>query len=163
MKTCNMCGESKGLSDFHRDSTRKGGYEYRCKTCKRGYDSNYRTENIENGRAHSVRYRAIKAGAVQGTHLPTMTELVTHYDAACLYPGCTNTDATLDHVIPLSRGGAHGLWNMQPLCKSHNSSKRNLNNTDYRTGSIWLESIPVVQPKSVSETVQIGYSSRWLA
>ncbi len=41
----------------------------------------------------------------------------------CAVDGCTNTDIQVDHVIPIARGGAHGIGNLQPLCASHNAAK----------------------------------------
>ncbi len=41
----------------------------------------------------------------------------------CAVSGCTNTDIQLDHVIPVARGGSHGIGNFQSLCASHNQSK----------------------------------------
>jgi 5-methylcytosine-specific restriction enzyme A len=42
----------------------------------------------------------------------------------CSVPGCTNTDLTGDHRVPLSRGGTSTLENVQVLCRRHNSAKR---------------------------------------
>jgi 5-methylcytosine-specific restriction endonuclease McrA len=39
---------------------------------------------------------------------------------------------TVDHIIPLSKGGRNEPANVQGLCKSCNSSKGNRHNTDYR-------------------------------
>lgn len=42
----------------------------------------------------------------------------------CAEPGCTATEnLTIDHIVPLSRGGTDELENLQLLCPSHNSSK----------------------------------------
>lgn len=37
---------------------------------------------------------------------------------------CGNPDAdTLDHVLPVSRGGGNQWWNLRPACRSCNSAK----------------------------------------
>ena len=42
----------------------------------------------------------------------------------CNMPGCNVTeDLTVDHVLPISRGGTDDLANLQFLCRSHNSAK----------------------------------------
>lgn len=45
------------------------------------------------------------------------------FDGCCAYCGATAT--TIDHVIPLSKGGAHVLGNFLPSCKPCNTSKFN--------------------------------------
>ena len=43
------------------------------------------------------------------------------------YPACvvcgTTQDVTVDHIIPLVRGGQSTPTNLQTLCRKHNSSK----------------------------------------
>lgn len=70
------------------------------------------------------------------------------YDAAktCAYCACrltvrsasgwASSDATLDHLIPLSRGGIHGLVNVAIVCASCNFRKRDKPFED------WLCSLP---------------------
>jgi 5-methylcytosine-specific restriction endonuclease McrA len=41
----------------------------------------------------------------------------------CAVADCANTDIQIDHIIPIARGGSHGIGNLQPLCSSHNQSK----------------------------------------
>ena len=48
----------------------------------------------------------------------------------CLSCGNEN-DITLDHVIPIDKGGANDVSNLQPLCRSCNSRK-GIKTTDYR-------------------------------
>lgn len=56
--------------------------------------------------------------------------LCTSYENRCLCCGEIKPLA-IDHIIPLSKGGTNTLDNLQPLCKSCNSKKRD-KTIDYR-------------------------------
>jgi len=44
------------------------------------------------------------------------------HDSVCQHCGATE-NLTVDHIVPLAKGGTNELDNLQPLCKSCNSSK----------------------------------------
>lgn len=50
----------------------------------------------------------------------------------CIY--CTNSATTIDHVLPLVRGGTNHEGNLAPCCKSCNSSKSGWTVIEWRTG-----------------------------
>lgn len=50
----------------------------------------------------------------------------------CAVTGCEATDIQFDHVIPICRGGSHGIGNLQPLCGSHNASKNDKTWMEFR-------------------------------
>ena len=42
----------------------------------------------------------------------------------CAHEGCkVMTDLTIDHIVPLSKGGTDDVINLRLLCRSHNSGK----------------------------------------
>ena len=87
--------------------------------------------NPEANRARRARYRARKAAAPGGgVSLAEWTALRDSY-GCCL--ACLRTDLPLepDHVAPLALRGRDHIDNIQPLCRSCNSSKR-AKGTDYR-------------------------------
>lgn len=51
---------------------------------------------------------------------------------SCLCCG-TDKNLSLDHIIPIHKGGKNEIDNLQPLCKPCNS-KKGINTTDYRKG-----------------------------
>jgi len=64
--------------------------------------------------------RALKLGATVGdVNEAAVYELSGH---ACIYCGAT-TNLSLDHIVPLARGGAHSEENLVVACRRCNSSK----------------------------------------
>lgn len=47
MKTCNRCGETKTLQEFYVNRLCSDGRANPCKDCKRGYQKQHRSENLD--------------------------------------------------------------------------------------------------------------------
>ena len=45
MRKCYSCKETKPLTEFYKDSHKKNGYQYECKTCTKKYIKNYKRKN----------------------------------------------------------------------------------------------------------------------
>ncbi len=80
----------------------------------------YSAENPEYKRMAEQRRRARKLG--NGVFDITRKDMERLLRGPCAACGSTDT-ITLDHVVPIVRGGRHSVGNLQPLCKPCNSSK----------------------------------------
>lgn len=89
----------------------------------------WRIANPERRKANHRNERARKAGA---TGVVTVEEFATLKDY-CLCCGRDDVLITVDHIVPISKGGLHHISNLQPLCKSCNSRK-GTKTDDYRLG-----------------------------
>ena len=86
---------------------------------KTRFQKNSRKVSKEKKLEIKMRYRARKLNAV---HIPySPKELFNKYNNLCVY--CGDEGKTLDHVIPLFRGGSDTEDNLVVACKSCNSSK----------------------------------------
>ena len=87
------------------------------------YNKKWKENNPENVAATEHRRRARKAS--NGVNLVTAAEI-----AAIIAQPCMACDApapsTIEHLIPISRGGAHSVGNLAPLCQPCNSSKNDM-------------------------------------
>jgi 5-methylcytosine-specific restriction endonuclease McrA len=78
-------------------------------------------------------YRARKAGAAADGTNPTWRTVAERDGMNCTYCGVLTVEKhgdrrlwpTMDHVIPLSKGGAHSMDNAVLACWSCNTSKGN--------------------------------------
>ena len=53
----------------------------------------------------------------------------TYYQCVGCRQWFNKSNITVDHRIPKRKGGTDDLWNLQPMCKSCNSSKRDRNSS----------------------------------
>lgn len=84
----------------------------------------YRLEHIEEGRVAKQRRRALKIHApINDLTAAQWKEIKEHYGHRCVYCRRKMARLTMDHIIPLSKGGSHTASNIVPACKSCNSRK----------------------------------------
>ena len=93
-------------------------------------ESKYRKDNRERYRAHCISRRTKKTEAGGSFTAEEWLNLCEFYGNVCL---CCDEEKplTVDHVIPISKGGTSNIDNIQPLCLSCNCSKSD-KCTDYR-------------------------------
>lgn len=98
---------------------------YRARNADRrhAYDKQWREANPERHAAKEHRRRALKRGASAEPYTAKeWGSVVAFYGGRCAY-GCGRQWEHVDHVVPLSRGGAHALHNIVPACAECNLSK----------------------------------------
>ncbi len=88
--------------------------------------ANQRYKKSPKGKALAYRQYARRKQAILSTENPLTAEdwaeILREHDHRCRYCG-KQTKMTLDHVIPLSKGGEHSKTNVVPACQSCNSKK----------------------------------------
>lgn len=82
----------------------------------------WRKENPEKKRAQMLLYRARKATATIGDPTELQERISNIYEESCVWCG-SEDNIHVDHIWPLSKGGAHAAYNLQALCGSCNSRK----------------------------------------
>ena len=82
-----------------------------------------REKYLQMIRHNAKKRRALKLGS-KGSHTRQQWfSLCVHYGNRCLCCGANGGLLTVDHIVPLSKGGSDGIENIQPLCRSCNSRK----------------------------------------
>lgn len=95
--------------------------------------------NKEKVNATQHRRRARKAS--NGVFRVLDKELIKLYSSKCFY--CPSKEAIeADHVLPISRGGSHGIGNLLPACRSCNASKGNKTIMEFRVWKSKQEETP---------------------
>jgi len=95
----------------------------------RDNSKNWAKENPDKRKANNYKRRALLGE--NGKYAISKKELQKIYAKPCLYCG-SKGDITLDHVIPVKRGGTHSIGNLVPSCQSCNSSKGNKTITEWK-------------------------------
>lgn len=107
----------KYMSDYLRDY--RIGNKDKLRRLMRDWVKN----NHDRYRISQHKHRALRKNSEGSYSLSEWTELCDKYDNKCLR--CKKKiKLTVDHVIPLVKGGSNYIENIQPLCRSCNSSKK---------------------------------------
>jgi len=128
--------------DENKDAIQEYSRNYREKNPE--YANNYRKENKDAIQEYSRNYREKnpdkmhknrqkrRARLANNKHEPyNFSEICERHNNICLACGAIDVKLTVDHIIPVSKGGADAEWNIQPLCLSCNMNKGNRHNTNY--------------------------------
>lgn len=119
--TCKQCGSAIHIP------AEKGRWRQLCNTCR---DDNHAASKRADHFARRTRERG--ASAIERLDPIAVLDACGWFCAACYTPtpkakrGTTAPNAPeLDHITPLSRGGAHVASNLQCLCRACNALKSN--------------------------------------
>lgn len=115
----------KRYRQVNKDKLLQAKRDYRLKNLQRVAQSIKRWKQTTKGRV-SIKIschkrRSLLANADSFTVFEWETQLE-RFDHACAYCGC-ESELTVDHVIPIIKGGCNLIWNVVPACARCNLSK----------------------------------------
>jgi 5-methylcytosine-specific restriction endonuclease McrA len=118
-KQCSRCKEYKHIDQFHKNKSRVDGRVYECRDCKRKLDKQVKS-------TMEYKLSALKSRHKRRSIVNDDIDIVIAYTLlrgeSCTYCG-EITKLTLDHFVPVSKGGNNDINNLIPCCKHCNSSK----------------------------------------
>jgi 5-methylcytosine-specific restriction endonuclease McrA len=123
-KTCRRCRQQQPILMFvpePRNTT--DGLNSWCTKCVRERTLEWHRANPTVIQALSIVRRTAEELGPFDTR--DWARLCDRWGCACAYCGARPRTLSLDHIIPLTRGGRHTIGNLLPSCRSCNSSKGN--------------------------------------
>ncbi len=113
--------ERKVYNQSRRDEDREYSRQYRLDHLeeRREQSRQWKRDNPKRNCAYEQRRQARKANATIGE---VDIAVIYERDKVCIYCG-SDKDLTVDHLVPLARGGPHQQDNLAVACRSCNSRK----------------------------------------
>lgn len=137
-KFCTSCLTLREKTKFYKSSSTSDGLGTACKDCItkrkdvekiRAATTRYRARNPEKHKAQHRIHQYNRKAKIKATDDGTVTEdllKVLYSDTICPYclEYVEESERTIEHVVPLSKGGLHSDSNLVMCCNGCNSSKR---------------------------------------
>lgn len=110
----------------HKDGLRAYARQYYAEHRQEiiAYQKKYNAENPDKVRARRIRRRSRESGSGGSYTAKEWQALCDKYGNRCLCCESSDEPLTVDHIVPISKGGSSDIDNLQPLCKSCNCSKQ---------------------------------------
>jgi 5-methylcytosine-specific restriction endonuclease McrA len=120
--------------EYHRERQRRYRLSDLNKAKARQLASRRRHPEAHCRREHIRRARKMMNGGAYS--LRDVQRLLRRYGGKCAYCGKSKA-MTMDHVIPISRGGTSFIGNLLPACKPCNSSKGDRVLVEWKSRLLW--------------------------
>lgn len=109
-----------------REKARAATYYAAHREQKKTYGAAYHKQNPDVVRLKNARRKAANLAAPRNDLTVSQWQIIkAHYGHRCVYCDRQMQRLTMDHIVPLSKGGSHTVSNVVPACKSCNSRKLN--------------------------------------
>ncbi|MEK4031015.1 hypothetical protein MKZ02_21065 [Pseudobacillus sp. FSL P4-0506] len=126
-KRCSKCDQIKLVTEFYSAS------RCHCKECERK-EARWRMarpENVIGTALRDAHKTAVKFGVEDTLTLDELRYLFALSGGRCAYTGKFMTKPSVDHYVPLSRGGANAFWNVLIVDWSVNKQKHDTDPSDW--------------------------------
>lgn len=102
------------------------------KEYRKEYSKQWRENNPDKVLNRRNKRRQLEENQGNGITKEQWLEMMEFFDWQCAYSGENlSNKRTIDHIIPLSKGGLNEPWNCVPMLRNYNTSKHNKNMEDW--------------------------------
>lgn len=137
-KPCSRCKQTKPLELFNKDRSSSNGLQDRCRECEKVVRRIYYLQNkdkevarvsnwhknTKTGKARRKRAALNRKAFIRNAECNFISQR--EFDklarTPCFYCG-SKQYLTIDHIVPLSRGGRHSIGNLVSACNMCNATK----------------------------------------
>lgn len=133
-QTCTLCGETKPTTRANFGTLKNGKPRPRCRACYRKKTNEHAAENREQGRARArKRKELLENVGVVNEHLKYKERLLRDQFGRCYFCKTQISEQTIeiDHLTPISRGGANDYSNLAGCCFQCNKAKSNKTEAEF--------------------------------
>lgn len=122
---CRSCEKIKPISDLVFAANAFMGHGW-CLDCNARTCGEWRKSNPAKFKSIYNKRRLLVSSSGDTFDDADWKEILTYFDNCCAFCG-SSKNISVDHFIPISKGGGNGKDNIIPLCRSCNSRKRDFN------------------------------------
>src|SRR5690625_638161 len=125
---CSECGEYISVDTFYRSNYHQFGIYRECPECARNIAKN----KYENNKDYFIEYAQLRRAKIMRAEYSEgdFSSTINRFDGKCALTG-SEYNLSVDHVIPISKGGGTVEGNLICIRRDLNSSKNNSNIFDW--------------------------------